>query len=63
MFEYGVELSEARSPEDMTFVANAYYAGQSKKQKEIWQKIELYFNNNPHASKDDLRKIIYDDNN
>lgn len=27
MFEYGVELSEASSKEDMTFVAKAYRAG------------------------------------
>jgi hypothetical protein len=61
MFEYRVTLSEARSPEDMQFVANAYRAGQKKEQDEIWSKLEPLFRDydNLYISKENLKKIIY----
>lgn len=35
MFEYEVDLSEARSPEDMKFVAEAFRAGELKERERI----------------------------
>lgn len=61
MFEYGVDLATASSPEDMRFVAEAFKAGQKKQQDEIWSSLEPMFRsyNNLYINKEELRKIIY----
>jgi hypothetical protein len=62
MFEYSVQLSSASSPEDMKFVADAFKAGQKKKQDEIWSKLQELSPgyNNVYISKEELNRIIYE---
>jgi predicted nucleotidyltransferase len=36
-FEYGVELADARTPEEMKFIADAFAAGQAKERARIEQ--------------------------
>lgn len=62
MFEYEAQMSNARSPEDMSFVADAFRAGEKKQQDKIWEKIDQIIDNSNYLniSKDSIRKIIYD---
>lgn len=62
MFEYGIDLAEPSSAQDMEFVVKSFRAGQKKQQDQIWERLEPLFRdyNNLYISKDQLEKIIYD---
>ena len=61
--EYPVELSKARTPEDMGFVSDAFKAGQQKERERISRELESLANgyDHLHIALFKLRKIINND--
>lgn len=61
-FEYSVGLADASTPQDMTFVSDAFHAGQEKERERIWAAIEADSSNGYfEMALFKLRKIIYND--
>ncbi len=62
-FEYAVGLAKARSPEDMSFVASAFAAGQEKERRRIESELMSLADDSGHLSVATfkLRKIINND--
>ena len=60
--EYTVGLAKASTPEDMSFVASAFRAGQEKERERIWAALEADSKNGHlQVALFKLRKIVYND--